>query len=189
MCVFPHERCTLNPQLNPPTRSQLDPYHILFFTKRRRPLTLQRHLLLLHRPLHPLRSRQHRFPRSLPRRRPRSFSLQHLVALHCPEATKILLSRSQRSVSLPHLEQPTYRILQLGALYGVLSFFACLAPRATFLIFGIIPCPAWLCISGIFVWDGVSTLSGTRRGTDTAGHIGGILGGIGYYILRMRLRI
>ena len=79
--------------------------------------------------------------------------------------------------------------IQSGALYGVLSFFACLVPRATFLIFGIIPCPAWLCISGVFVWDGYSALTGSRQGTDTAGHIGGILGGIGYYILRMRLRI
>ena len=77
----------------------------------------------------------------------------------------------------------------LGALYGVLSFFACLAPRATFLIFGIIPCPAWLCISGVFVWDGYSALTGSRQGTDTAGHIGGLLGGIGYYIFKMRFRI
>lgn len=76
-----------------------------------------------------------------------------------------------------------------GALYGVLSFFACLAPRATFFIFGVIPCPAWLCVSGVFIYDGLSTFSGNRPGTDTAGHIGGILGGIGYYILRMRLRI
>jgi len=76
-----------------------------------------------------------------------------------------------------------------GALYGVLSFFACLAPRATFLIFGIVPCPAWLCISGVFIWDGYSALTGSRQGTDTAGHIGGLLGGIGYYILRIGLRI
>ena len=74
-------------------------------------------------------------------------------------------------------------ISQLGVLYGILSFFACLAPRATFLIFEIIHCPAWLCISGVFGWDGVSIHSWTGRGTDTVGHIGGILGGIGYYIV------
>lgn len=64
-----------------------------------------------------------------------------------------------------------------------------MAPRATFLIFGIVPCPAWLCISGVFIWDGVSALTGARQGTDTAGHIGGICGGVLYYLLRVRLRI
>jgi hypothetical protein len=172
-------------------RSQLDPHHRIVFTKGSRPPALQWLLLLLHRTFHPLRPRQHWVPRSLPRRRARSVSVKHLVALQLPEATTILFSRSQRcaSSSPPHRKRLADICPNTGALYGVLAFFACMAPRATFLIFGIVPCPAWLCISGVFIWDGFSALSGTRKGTDTAGHIGGILGGIGYYILRMRLRI
>jgi rhomboid-like protein len=40
-----------------------------------------------------------------------------------------------------------------GAIYSVVSFFACVYPKATFLIFGIVPCPAWAFVGGIFAYD------------------------------------
>ncbi|KAI0650046.1 hypothetical protein C8Q79DRAFT_363814 [Trametes meyenii] len=75
-----------------------------------------------------------------------------------------------------------------GAIYSVVSFFACVAPTATFGLFGIIPVPAWALVTGIFLYDGYSAMNQHRVGTDTAGHIGGLLAGIGYFIAK-RLRI
>ncbi|KIP12854.1 hypothetical protein PHLGIDRAFT_97577 [Phlebiopsis gigantea 11061_1 CR5-6] len=75
-----------------------------------------------------------------------------------------------------------------GAVYSVITFFACVAPNTQFAIFGIIPCPAWLFVSGIFVWDAYESMRDSRTQVDNAGHVGGIIGGIGYY-LRKRFRI
>ncbi|TBU32095.1 rhomboid-domain-containing protein [Dichomitus squalens] len=75
-----------------------------------------------------------------------------------------------------------------GAIYSVISFFACVAPTATFYLFGVLPLPAWGVVTGIFLWDGYSAMNEHRLGTDTAGHIGGLLAGIGYFIAK-RFRV
>ncbi|KAI0723347.1 hypothetical protein C8Q76DRAFT_722547 [Earliella scabrosa] len=75
-----------------------------------------------------------------------------------------------------------------GAIYSIISFFACVAPTATFYVFGIVPLPAWAVVTGVFLWDGYSAVNQQREGTDTAGHIGGLLAGIGYFVAK-RLRI
>ncbi|KAJ8469280.1 hypothetical protein ONZ51_g9103 [Trametes cubensis] len=75
-----------------------------------------------------------------------------------------------------------------GAIYAVTSFFACVAPNATFALFGVIPLPAWAFVSGIFLWDGYNALVPSGGRTDHAGHIGGLLSGIGFFIAK-RLRI
>lgn len=56
-----------------------------------------------------------------------------------------------------------------GATYGAISFFACAFPKTTFLLFFVVPVPAWLCVSGIFAWDCYNGF--LRRGgmTDSAG--------------------
>lgn len=41
-----------------------------------------------------------------------------------------------------------------GAIYSVVSFFACAAPTTTFYFFGVLPIPAWAFVTGIFLWDG-----------------------------------
>lgn len=46
-----------------------------------------------------------------------------------------------------------------GAIYSVVSFFACVAPTATFSLFGIIPLPAWAFVTGIFLYDGYSAVN------------------------------
>ncbi|KZT72621.1 rhomboid-domain-containing protein [Daedalea quercina L-15889] len=75
-----------------------------------------------------------------------------------------------------------------GAIYSIVSLFACVAPRAQILLFAIIPMPAWMFVTGIFLWDGYSAVVDKRNGTDAAGHIGGILAGLAYYrYLRMRM--
>ncbi|KAF9821437.1 hypothetical protein IEO21_00683 [Rhodonia placenta] len=72
-----------------------------------------------------------------------------------------------------------------GAIYSVVAFFACVMPRASIYIFGIVPMPAWAFVTGIFLWDTSSAILDKRVGTDTAGHVGGLLAGI-LYFLRLR---
>lgn len=42
---------------------------------------------------------------------------------------------------------------------------ACVAPKATFLIFGLIPVPAWGCVGGLFLYDLFNAIS-ERVGLD-----------------------
>ncbi|EJD01069.1 rhomboid-domain-containing protein [Fomitiporia mediterranea MF3/22] len=74
-----------------------------------------------------------------------------------------------------------------GAIFAVVSFFACVSPKTTFLIFGVIPAPAWAVVGGFFIWDGLSALSDRRTIFDGAGHVGGILAGVVYYLAKRRL--
>ncbi|KAF9519184.1 hypothetical protein BS47DRAFT_1288692 [Hydnum rufescens UP504] len=74
-----------------------------------------------------------------------------------------------------------------GAVYSVLAFYACAFPTTTFLLFFIIPVPAWACMTGLFTWDLYSAIIQKGSTIDSAGHVGGILGGVLFY-LRMRNR-
>ncbi|PIL36792.1 hypothetical protein GSI_00482 [Ganoderma sinense ZZ0214-1] len=75
-----------------------------------------------------------------------------------------------------------------GAIYAVVSYFACVAPTTSFYIFGVLPLPAWAFVTGIFLYDGYSAVNQHRVGTDTAGHIGGLVSGIVFFIAK-RFRI
>lgn len=97
--------------------------------------------------------------------------------------------------------------LSLGAMYAVISLLACIAPKATFQLYGIVPVPAWLCVSGLFLYDAYSAMNNKVcsvdvlwcqlvliRQTSIASRdryrrhdVGGVLGGILYYLaLRFR---
>ncbi|KAF5393903.1 hypothetical protein D9757_000210 [Collybiopsis confluens] len=67
-----------------------------------------------------------------------------------------------------------------GAVFATTSFLACVAPKMTFQIYGIIPVPAWLFVSGILAFDAVSAMKNVRVETDTAGHVAGIVAGIAF---------
>ncbi|KAK4054555.1 hypothetical protein OIV83_001049 [Microbotryomycetes sp. JL201] len=71
-----------------------------------------------------------------------------------------------------------------GAVYGTLACFATMFPTTTFLLFFVVPVPAWLCVGGIFAWDLYGSLR--RRGgtTDSAGHVGGIMAGVVWALRR-----
>jgi hypothetical protein len=51
----------------------------------------------------------------------------------------------------------------IGAIYSIVSLFACVAPTTTFQLYGIIPVPAWLLVTGLFSYDLYSTLSNKVR--------------------------
>ncbi|KAL4076039.1 hypothetical protein J3A83DRAFT_4088443 [Scleroderma citrinum] len=75
-----------------------------------------------------------------------------------------------------------------GAIMATLALYACAFPRNTFLIFFVIPCPAWVFLPGILLYDGWRSISDRRSTTDSAGHVGGLLTGIGYYVWRFGFR-
>lgn len=75
-----------------------------------------------------------------------------------------------------------------GAIMATLALYACAFPNNTFLIFFVIPCPAWVFLPGILLYDGWRSISDKRTTTDSAGHVGGLLTGIGYYVWRFALR-
>ncbi|OCF39445.1 hypothetical protein I317_06769 [Kwoniella heveanensis CBS 569] len=66
-----------------------------------------------------------------------------------------------------------------GAIYACLSFYGAMFPQSTVLMFFVIPMPVWAAISGIFAWDFYSALFRGNTGTDSAGHLGGIVYGLG----------
>lgn len=68
-----------------------------------------------------------------------------------------------------------------GAIAGPMVFFTLLYPRAQMLLFMVIPVPAWAAIGGFFVWDVWRSLGGRSGVTDSAGHVGGAVAGIGYW--------
>jgi rhomboid-like protein len=99
------------------------------------------------------------------------------------------IARRERWVSALHKNTcPRLILLASGAIYSIVSFFACVYPKATFLIFGIVPCPAWVFVAGIFSYDMYRSVKDVRTRTDTVGHVAGLSSGILYYIWRVRFR-
>jgi len=76
-----------------------------------------------------------------------------------------------------------------GAIYALASFFAFAAPRSQFLLFFVLPMPAWACIGGIACFDVYNTFTRRFPSLDSAGHVGGLTAGALYWILRTRLRL
>ncbi|KAJ7276198.1 hypothetical protein B0H12DRAFT_1084104 [Mycena haematopus] len=81
-----------------------------------------------------------------------------------------------------------YSLGASAAIYSTLSFLACTAPRMTLLLYGIIPVPIWLAVSGIFAYDTYLTAADKSGTTNTSAHVGGLMAGAGYFFLR-RFRI
>ncbi|KAI3596780.1 serine protease family [Moniliophthora roreri] len=75
-----------------------------------------------------------------------------------------------------------------AAVYSIVTLLACVAPNLTFQIYGIIPVPAWLCVSGMFAYDMFGAVKDAGGGTDQVGHVAGMLTGAGYFLLK-RFRI
>ncbi|KAG1780222.1 hypothetical protein EV702DRAFT_1081486 [Suillus placidus] len=75
-----------------------------------------------------------------------------------------------------------------GAILATIAFYACAFPRTKFLIFFVIPCPAWVFLPGILAFDVYRSVTDARTRTDTAGHVGGMMSGIGFFLWRVALR-
>ncbi|BGP24724.1 rhomboid family protein [Rhodotorula toruloides] len=73
-----------------------------------------------------------------------------------------------------------------GAAYGIVSFFAALFPRDKFLLFFVLPVPAWLVVSGVFAYDLYGSMFRRNGISDSAGHVGGILAGLVFFLRKTR---
>lgn len=72
-------------------------------------------------------------------------------------------------------------LLPLRPLHTTLTypaFYGAIFPNTTFLLFFVVPMPAWALIGGVFAYDGYSAIFRPGSGTDSAGHLGGILAGL-----------
>ncbi|KAI9257549.1 hypothetical protein EDC94DRAFT_522345 [Helicostylum pulchrum] len=73
-----------------------------------------------------------------------------------------------------------------GSVTGITTFYACAFPRATFLVFFVIPMPA-IAVVGLFASYDIYKASTLSNGIiDSAGHIGGAMYGVGYWFLRVK---
>jgi len=72
-----------------------------------------------------------------------------------------------------------------GALMGLTTVAACLSPSTKFYIYGIVPVPLWGLALGYAFYDGYY-LNNPRSQIGHAGHLGGSLFGVWYYVLRLR---
>lgn len=72
-----------------------------------------------------------------------------------------------------------------GALMGVTSVAACLAPTAKVQLYGIIPIPLWGVVLGYAAYDGYYLNDGNSR-IAHSGHLGGLVFGLAYYVLKLR---
>ncbi|KAK0490768.1 hypothetical protein IW261DRAFT_37170 [Armillaria novae-zelandiae] len=75
-----------------------------------------------------------------------------------------------------------------GAVYSLVSLLACVKPRMTFSLYGIIPVPAWALVPAIFLWETYSSVAYKDDNTSHAGHVAGLLSGVGYFLAK-RYRI
>ncbi|KAF8592523.1 hypothetical protein K439DRAFT_1625883 [Ramaria rubella] len=69
-----------------------------------------------------------------------------------------------------------------GAIFAVISFMACVAPTAKFLIFGIIPVPAWGCVAGLFSYDLFNAITERQTGVSEISHLAGMTAGLLYFV-------
>jgi hypothetical protein len=145
----------------------LVPTHRMFLTREHIPPALQRHVIFLYGATRLSPSRKHQFPCPVSRKWRLCQRGQSSLASSQRRQLNRFLSRGKRSVLRPSSPQSTELISPLSAaIYAIVSFFACLQPTTTFLIFGVIPCPAWAWVSGIFLFDGYSALADkVRQGT------------------------
>ncbi|KAK0206303.1 hypothetical protein DFS33DRAFT_1313859 [Desarmillaria ectypa] len=75
-----------------------------------------------------------------------------------------------------------------GAVYSLISLLACVSPRMIFSLYGIIPIPAWALVPAIFLWETYSSVSNKQDSQAHAGHVAGMLSGVGYFLAK-RYRI
>jgi len=81
-----------------------------------------------------------------------------------------------------HPDLPNRRY-STGSIYAIVSYFACREPFVKFLLFAIVPIPAWVFVPGVILYD-VYEFSRGKSHTDSAGHIGGIFAGVAYFLSR-----
>ncbi|KAG0231897.1 hypothetical protein BGW42_008564 [Actinomortierella wolfii] len=84
-----------------------------------------------------------------------------------------------------YIVRDSYRQYSLGAsgaLTGLATTFACVYPRAQFMLFFVVPVPAGLLIGAFGLYEAYNLLNKNTGIFDSAGHLGGGLFGAAYYM-------
>jgi membrane associated rhomboid family serine protease len=96
------------------------------------------------------------------------------------------LSASVSSLAFSAKENPKRSSVGAsGAIMGLTSAFACAFPKARINLFFVFPVPAPVAL-GLFLLYDFTMLNNRGSYVDHAGHLGGLLYGLGYYALRIR---
>ncbi|KAI8893977.1 hypothetical protein BC833DRAFT_624376 [Globomyces pollinis-pini] len=72
-----------------------------------------------------------------------------------------------------------------GCISGVVGTFATMFPFATVQVI-FFPVPAWLAVGGFAMYDLFRCIKQSQHRIDSAGHLGGLVGGILFHLLRLR---
>ncbi|KAH6571727.1 hypothetical protein BASA62_003736 [Batrachochytrium salamandrivorans] len=73
-----------------------------------------------------------------------------------------------------------------GCISGLLTLFVLNYPRSTILLFFVVPLPAWVIGGGVVAYDLYNTVRGSSRNIDSAGHLGGALVGLVWWLAMAR---
>lgn len=73
-----------------------------------------------------------------------------------------------------------------GSVYALVTAFTCVHPTATFLLFVVLPTPAWAVVGGIFAYDAYRAAMTPLIRVDAAGHVGGILTGLLFWRFKLK---
>ncbi|KAH8644192.1 hypothetical protein IG631_01656 [Alternaria alternata] len=85
----------------------------------------------------------------------------------------------------PHARDYTRGLGFSGAVMGISSVAACLAPHSKVMIYGLVPMPLWALVTGYAFYDGFY-LNSANSHIGHAGHLGGLAFGLVYYFARLR---
>ncbi|EGG17129.1 hypothetical protein DFA_08111 [Cavenderia fasciculata] len=102
----------------------------------------------------------------------------------------VYVGLEKRAMEKDRWHRPTYGLGASGAISGVMVTFAALWPKATFMIYGIVPAPAWLLVGGYLAYDAYKEYYKNQHTSKVAhsAHLGGALyGGLFYLFLRKKL--
>ncbi|ORZ22315.1 hypothetical protein BCR42DRAFT_166150 [Absidia repens] len=98
----------------------------------------------------------------------------------------VLVGGSDNGRSMMHSPPSMGSLGASGSVMGLTTFFACAFPKATFLVFFVIPMPA-IAVVGLFAAYDVYKATTLNTGiVDSAAHIGGVSYGAAYWFLRVK---
>lgn len=80
-----------------------------------------------------------------------------------PRSTSLFIPWCQWYVQLARTPKFRFTDKKLkGAIYAIMTYFACCEPFAKFLLFAIVPIPAWMFIPGVLLYDVYEMVASNR---------------------------
>ncbi|KAJ1657544.1 hypothetical protein IWQ61_003083 [Dispira simplex] len=121
---------------------------------------------------------------------PTAFLGFYFMSAMASSITSLVCNKIRYDMADPN--KPRRRTISLGASGGVLSvmtLFAILFPQSKLLLFFVIPISSRNAIAALAAYDMVNLYQNAGSIVDSAGHLGGILSGLGYYFAILKRRL